>query len=386
MVIRKFYSNQKAMTKVATNELVVKAFAVTLSCRAESAAQLVVTGNLEPLRGWDGLVLKSVGVTTAQDTNALHGEEIVSSVRMVVNTTEEGSSGVLANHLDEQVWSTRVFLDEAGNVMNETRDEDEGASLGLFLERVPADDGEIVAVAGPYQSLLSFTKLLQLHGELTLPDFILGEDLQVAGETEEVAALDKPLGGVVLVPPDGVPVVHGELVVEVVVTFTKSAEGSDDMITRSVLVIERCFTEPVGEGVDAEGGVVDEAETEDTSIDEATLGVAPEEPGNKSGDNETHQENEFNVVPVLPPNDLVLAQVRDVSNTGLSPRLDHHPANVRPVKATVSVVGVEVGVGVPMVSTVSTAPPLDRAFNCTRTSEGKEIFKGLGGVVGTVRP
>ena len=44
--------------------------------------------------------------------------------------------------------------------------------------------------------------------------------LQVAGKTELLAYPDEPLRGVVLVPFDGIAVVHRELVVEVVVTFT----------------------------------------------------------------------------------------------------------------------------------------------------------------------
>jgi len=44
--------------------------------------------------------------------------------------------------------------------------------------------------------------------------------LQVAGEANALANRDKPLGRVILVPFDGVSVVHWELVVEIVVPFT----------------------------------------------------------------------------------------------------------------------------------------------------------------------
>lgn len=43
--------------------------------------------------------------------------------------------------------------------------------------------------------------------------------------------------------------------VEVVVALANGDQSSDDMISRGVLVIKRCFTEVVSERVDAEGGL-----------------------------------------------------------------------------------------------------------------------------------
>ena len=80
----------------------------------------------------------------------------------------------------------------------------------------------------------------------------------MAGETEPSADGDEPLGGVVLVPSDGVTVVHGELVVEVVVAFADGGESGDEVVTRGVLVVEGRLAEPVGERVDAEGRLYSE--------------------------------------------------------------------------------------------------------------------------------
>ena len=63
---------------------------------------------------------------------------------------------------------------------------------------------------------------------------------------------NEPLCRVILIPFDGIPVIHWELMVEVVVTFTDSDESSDHVVARSVLVIERSLAEPVSERVDAE--------------------------------------------------------------------------------------------------------------------------------------
>ena len=63
---------------------------------------------------------------------------------------------------------------------------------------------------------------------------------------------DEPFRRVVLVPLDCVPVVHRELVVEVVVTLADGDESGDKVIFWSVFVVKRAVAEPVGERVDAE--------------------------------------------------------------------------------------------------------------------------------------
>ena len=66
---------------------------------------------------------------------------------------------------------------------------------------------------------------------------------------------DEPFGGVVLVPFDGVTVIHWELMMEIMVSFADGNESGKDVIARGVLVIERSLTEPVSEGIDAERGL-----------------------------------------------------------------------------------------------------------------------------------
>jgi len=83
----------------------------------------------------------------------------------------------------------------------------------------------------------------------------------------------------------------------------------------------------------------------------------------------------------LPPDDLIFAKIRDIGNTWLAPRLDNHPANVRPEQTTMSIVWVEVGVRIPVVRTVSTRPPLDRSFHGTCTSNCKKVLERLGCIV-----
>lgn len=84
---------------------------------------------------------------------------------------------------------------------------------------------------------------------------------------------------------------------------------------------------------------------------------------------------------VLPPHDLVLCQVGHISDPRLTTGLDHHPADVRPQEAFVGIVWVEVGVGVAVVSTVTSCPPFDGTFDGTCASESEEVLEWLRGVV-----
>ena len=78
----------------------------------------------------------------------------------------------------------------------------------------------------------------------------------MGSETKDRHGRDEPLGRIVLEPLDGVSEIHRELVVEVVVAFSDGAEGGEEVVTGSVLVIERLVSEPMGERVDTEGGLV----------------------------------------------------------------------------------------------------------------------------------
>ncbi len=53
-----------------------------------------------------------------------------------------------------------------------------------------------------------------------------------------------------MVPFDGIAVVRGELVVEVVVTLAQSNQSGEDVVTRAVAVVEGLVAEPVSQGVD----------------------------------------------------------------------------------------------------------------------------------------
>src|SRR6266542_4923259 len=105
--------------------------------------------------------------------------------------------------------------------------------------------------------------------------------------------------------------------------------------------------------------MMDEDQTKDSSIDISTTSVAPEQPRDDGRNEETHERNKFEVMPVLPPDDGILAQIAHICHTGLTTRLQNHPTNVRVPETLMRIIGVELSVRVSMVGSVSSCPPLD---------------------------
>lgn len=312
--------------------------------------------------------------TTADDTNTHGGEEVVSSVGVEVDTAVEHGGSVLADTALDESLTTRVLVDEVGDVVNNTSNSNKAAAvLSLLNVVVPLNDGQLLKGNTPVELLTLLVDLLLELLDTALLDFVGTELLQVGGKAKLGPQPDRPLGGIILVPLDGIPVVGRELVVKVVVALTEGDESGDDMITRRVAVIERLITEPVSKRVDAEGSLLDEEDAEDTSVDESTLPVIPEETSNSRREDQTHEDDNLDVVLVLPDDDRVLVQIGDIgAANALGVLLHDHPAKVGVQEALADGVGVLVGVGVAVVSTVVTAPPADGALDSTATNKSEE--------------
>lgn len=78
-------------------------------------------------------------------------------------------------------------------------------------------------------------------------------NLQLVGQTDLLHSPDKPFGRIVLVPLDGIPVVHRELVVEIVIALSDCDKRGDHMVAGGVFVVKRSFAEPMSERVDTKG-------------------------------------------------------------------------------------------------------------------------------------
>jgi len=268
-----------------------------------------------------------------------------------------------------------MLVCERFNVVNHTAYNDELTSFAGLSEVIPCEDGKVVRRFRPLDLFGSSLDLLHLHGELTGLDLVVGESLELRSETELVASEDEPLGGVVLVPLDGVAEVLGELVVEVVVTFSYGNESGNPVVLGRVLVVEGSVSEPVGERVDAEGRVVDEEETSGTGEEESSAVISPSESGDEGREDESHSDDEVDVPTVLPLDNLVLREIGNVGDSGLATRFDEHPSDVRPPESFVRRVRVEIRIRVAVVSAVTPTPPLDRSFYGSRSSESEEILK-----------
>jgi len=81
-----------------------------------------------------------------QNTDTLHCEQIVSSVRMIIDTTEESGCRILANVLDQEMTTSRMFVEEIRDIVDETGNNNKRSLLSLLLVAFPADDGKVVAV------------------------------------------------------------------------------------------------------------------------------------------------------------------------------------------------------------------------------------------------
>lgn len=102
---------------------------------------------------------------------------------------------------------------------------------------------------------MSGLELLQLHRQPALVDLSLGEDTEMGREPELVANRNEPFGWVPLVPLRSVPIVHRELMVEVVVTLSERHKRCDQVVPWCVLIIECAFAQPMSQRVDGKGGL-----------------------------------------------------------------------------------------------------------------------------------
>ena len=127
--------------------------------------------------------------------------------------------------------------------------------------------------------------------------------------------------------------------------------------------------------------MVNKSKPRGTGEQVATLPITPKQTRNDSGNTEAKGQEQSKIPAVLPPHDLILAQIANIGNAGLAAGFEKHPADMGEPEALVSVVWVQVGVGVTVVGTVTPGPPLDRALYSTSTSHSQSILKRLRGVV-----
>lgn len=143
----------------------------------------------------------------------------------------------------------------------------------------------------------------------------------------------------------------------------------------------------MGKGVDAECGLLDEEDAEDATVDEAPKPVTPTDTTDEHGENKAHEENNLEVVAMLPDNDWIFVQVGNVCAADtLGILLHQHPSEVGIEETLADRVRVFVGIGVSMVSTMVTSPPSDGAFDGATTNSCQKDAERKGCGVGSMCP
>jgi hypothetical protein len=290
----------------------------------------------------------------SENTYTHRRQEIVCGVGVVIDTTVEDGGSVLSDTRSDKCLSTGVILDEVAHVVDNTGNSNESAAiLGFGLVGIPVDDGKLLERNTPVKCLSLLVKLLLQLLETALFDFILLELLEIVGESELLQDPDRPLSRVILMPFDSIAVVGWELVVEVVVAFSEGDESSNDVVTRRVAIVKWLVTKPMGQRVDTEGSLLDEEDAENTSVDKSTLPVSPSKTSDEAREDQAHKDNGLEVVPVLPNNDRVIIQIRNVgSPNALWVLLHNHPSEMRIKETLANGVWVLVGIGISVVSAV----------------------------------
>jgi hypothetical protein len=293
---------------------------------------------------------------------------------MVINTAVKNGRGVLANTRTDQCFSTRVLLDEMSDIMNYTSNRHKSSAvLGLCLVSVPIDDGQLLQRNPPVKSLSLLIELLLELLETALLNLVLLELLEIIGEAKLLPDPNRPFRRIVLMPLDGIAVVRWEFVVEIVVALSESDKSRNNVVSGRIAIVEWLITEPVCQGVDAEGSLLNKENTEDSSVDESTPPISPSKTSDKAGKDHAHENDHLDVVTMLPDNDRIVVQVRNVGTANaLWVLLHNHPSEMRVEKSLSNGVRVLVGIGVSVVSSVISRPPSNGALNSTTTNGGEK--------------
>ncbi len=326
--------------------------------------------------------------SSTEDADAHGRKQVVGSVGVVVDTTVEHGGSVLSNTRSDESLSTWVVLDEITDIVDDAGNSDESTTVfGLSLVVVPRDDWELLERNTPVEGGTLLIKLLLELLEAALMNLVGLELFQIVGETKLRPDPDGPLGWVVLVPGDGIAIIGWKLVVEVVVSLTKCGDGGDEVISWGVAVIEWLVTKPVGKRVDTEGSLLDDENAEDTGVDEASLPVSPPKAANQHWEDHSHEDDDLEVVAVLPYDDWVIVQVGYVGTAdALWILLHQHPSEVGVDKTLADRVWVLVGIGVSVVSPMVSGPPSDGTLNGATSSGGEQDLQWKGSGVRAVSP
>ena len=167
----------------------------------------------------------------------------------------------------------------------------------------------------------------------------------MARKSKPVANRDKPLCRVPVVPFYTVPIVYWELMVEVMVTLPERHKCRGYVVSWRVLIIERAFAQPVGQGINRKDTLrnftsvnvtldvplphmMNRDHPKGAGVEVSTPPVTPKVPGNHCGDDYSPGQSDRKIIPILPLHHSVLAQVAHISWSRPDSRFHEHPHHV----------------------------------------------------------
>lgn len=120
----------------------------------------------------------------------------------------------------------------------------------------------------------------------------------------------------------------------------------------------------MSETVHTESGLLNEEDTEDAGIDKAAEIIVPSEASNKTGKDQAHECNNFEVVTMLPNHDWIFIEIGDISSSDTLWVLIHeHPAEMRVEQSLSDAVRILVGISVTMMSAMVSGPYEGQSHN-----------------------
>lgn len=133
------------------------------------------------------------------------------------------------------------------------------------------------------------------------------------------------------------------------------------------------LTQPVGKRVDTESRLLDKQKAKNACIYQTTLPITPAQSSYDHWKQHSKGQDQISIIPVLPNNDRVFVQVRDIrSSIVLGVLLQGHPHKVcipSPLHHAIGVLGC---VCPSVVRSVLAAPPPDRPLHSTGTATCQE--------------
>lgn len=168
------------------------------------------------------------------------------------------------------------------------------------------------------------------------------------------------------------------------------------MVTGGVPVVEWLIAQPMSKGVDAKCSLLHKEDAQDAGVDKSSKIISPSKTCNEAWEYHTHKSKHFKVMSMLPDDNRVFIEIRNISPpNSFWVLLHYHPAEVGVEESLADAIWVLVCVGITMMSTVVTSPclyqsesqscimkqhtPAHRSLNRSSANSGQEYSQRQGG-------